>query len=221
MKTFPNGALKAVTFSYDDGNRADERLVELFNRYGLKATFNLCSGFLTGREDCVHPDRVRELYAGHEVALHTVTHPNLADIPADRVRREVGEDMAALSRLAGYPVTGMAYPYGCFNEAVIALLREQGVRYSRTTLGTGAFGLPAQPLTWHPTCHHHTAEECLSRFARAEAEEPMLLYVWGHSYEFDRENNWDQMERLCESIASLPGIWAATNGEILDAMESD
>lgn len=35
---------KLVTFSFDDGNTDDIRLVEILNRYGLKATFNLCSG---------------------------------------------------------------------------------------------------------------------------------------------------------------------------------
>ena len=39
-----NGKRKAVTFSYDDGVTQDRQLVELLNRYGLKATFNLNSG---------------------------------------------------------------------------------------------------------------------------------------------------------------------------------
>ena len=43
-----NGKNKAVTFSYDDGVEQDRRLVELFNQYGVKATFNLNSGIQTG-----------------------------------------------------------------------------------------------------------------------------------------------------------------------------
>ena len=38
-----NGKMKAVTFSYDDGVTQDKRLIELFNKYGLKATFNINS----------------------------------------------------------------------------------------------------------------------------------------------------------------------------------
>ena len=38
-----NGKLKAVTFSFDDGITQDIRLIELFNKYGLKGTFNLNS----------------------------------------------------------------------------------------------------------------------------------------------------------------------------------
>lgn len=36
-----NGKMKAVTLSYDDGVAQDIRLIELLDRYGLRATFNL------------------------------------------------------------------------------------------------------------------------------------------------------------------------------------
>ena len=36
-----NGKMKALTFSYDDGVLQDERLIEIFNKYGLKGTFNI------------------------------------------------------------------------------------------------------------------------------------------------------------------------------------
>ena len=41
-----DGKLKAVTFSYDDGVTQDRRLIELFNKYSLKGTFNINSEFL-------------------------------------------------------------------------------------------------------------------------------------------------------------------------------
>ena len=40
------GKCKAVTFSYDDGVRQDARLIALFDKYGLKATFNINSELL-------------------------------------------------------------------------------------------------------------------------------------------------------------------------------
>ncbi len=36
-----NGKNKAITFSYDDGVMQDIRLIEIFNKYNLKATFNI------------------------------------------------------------------------------------------------------------------------------------------------------------------------------------
>ena len=38
---YPEGKLKALTMSYDDGVRQDRRLIEIFNRNGLKGTFHL------------------------------------------------------------------------------------------------------------------------------------------------------------------------------------
>lgn len=86
---------KAVTFSYDDGTTQDIRLIELLNRYNLKATFNLNSGLLgkngwliRENEKISHykvwPGDVRELYMGHEVAVHTLTHIRQAQKQAEK-----------------------------------------------------------------------------------------------------------------------------------------
>ena len=45
--SFKNGQKKALTFSFDDGNEDDVRLVGLLNRYGVKGTFNLNAGLLS------------------------------------------------------------------------------------------------------------------------------------------------------------------------------
>lgn len=42
-----NGKNKALTFSFDDGNVDDIRLIKIMNKYGLKGTFNLNSGKMT------------------------------------------------------------------------------------------------------------------------------------------------------------------------------
>lgn len=41
-----DGKMKAVTFRYDDGVTQDIRLIEMLDRYGPKATFNLNSELL-------------------------------------------------------------------------------------------------------------------------------------------------------------------------------
>ena len=42
---FPGGKKKVLTFSYDDGNDSDRRLVQIFTDHHMKGTFNLNSGF--------------------------------------------------------------------------------------------------------------------------------------------------------------------------------
>ena len=48
-----NRPMKSLTFSYDDGVTQDVRLIEIFNKYGLKATFNLNSELLGNRDSLV------------------------------------------------------------------------------------------------------------------------------------------------------------------------
>ena len=49
---FPGGRNKVFTLSYDDGVTQDRRLVEIFNRYNVKCTFNLGCGNLGWKSDC-------------------------------------------------------------------------------------------------------------------------------------------------------------------------
>ena len=83
-----SGKLKAITFSYDDAVTQDIEFIELLNKYNLKGTFNINSELL-GKKGMlirenkriahykVHPDDVKGVYEGHEVAVHTLTHPHL------------------------------------------------------------------------------------------------------------------------------------------------
>ena len=46
-----------------------------------------------------------------------------------------------------------------------------------------------------------------------------VMYVWGHSYEFDNDNNWNLIETLFERCHKNPDIWFATNMEIYNYVE--
>lgn len=146
---FPWLSNQSADLSYDDGTLQDRRLAALFRKYGLKATFNLNSGAFDEVQhgshggfsvnfSRVHAGEVRDLYASFEVASHTLTHPILTDIPDEEIRRQVREDIAAISRLTKKPVTGFAYPCGAYNEHVMDLLQERGfdtpARWKTTTL---------------------------------------------------------------------------------------
>ena len=118
---------KAITFSYDDGITQDKRLISLFNKYGLKCTFNINSALFGKagalvREDVtvahVRPriEEIREIYEGHEVAAHTLHHPMLPTLTDEEIINEVENDRLALSEVVGYEVVGMAYPGGGQNN---------------------------------------------------------------------------------------------------------
>lgn len=176
------GKNKAITFSYDDGAVQDIRLIELLNRYGLKATFNLNSGLLGGYNRVPQQD-VAALYAGHEIAAHTLTHPDLLKLGDEAVFREVEEDRLRLSELAGYTVIGMAYPYGTSDSRVVDILRRTGVRYSRTVECTHCFTPQKEDLLrLNPTVFHLEWEQLFAlgeQFVEMQSDTPPAVLHLG------------------------------------------
>ncbi|MBQ8340123.1 MAG: polysaccharide deacetylase family protein [Clostridia bacterium] len=210
------GKKHALTMSYDDGKRDDLRLLEIFDRYGIRGSFHLNSGKI-GSELYVTAEEVRERYRNHEISAHTVTHPNLCLVPREALIYEVLEDRRGLEAICAYPVRGMSYPFGKWDDRVVAGIRELGICYSRTVRETGKLSLPEDFLAWHPTCHHNDPRlmELLDKFRKQNRHMP-LLYVWGHSYEFARDDNWQVIEDFCREAGGDPDIWYATNIEIYD-----
>ena len=216
LNLFPEGRRFAVTFSYDDGTPFDHKLVDIFNAYGIKATFNLNSA-RKGTEGFV---KDLGIYKGHEIACHGKTHASLAYLPIQGIYEEIYTDRMVWEEVTGAPVRGLAYSNGSYNDAVINALKNCGIVYARTTQTTMGFELPADFLAWHPTCHHKDAPELAKRFMEKILPTPYysgkLFSVYGHSYEFDRDENWDMIERVCKMLGGNKEIWYATNIEIFD-----
>ena len=228
-----NNWKKAVTFSYDDAVTQDIRLIELFNKYGVKGTFNLNSellgkdGYLI-REGVrvdhikVAPEKVREIYTGHEIAVHTLNHRNLAQVTDDEeIVRQVEGDRENLSRLAGYEVVGMAYPGGGvnFTEHAAKLIEERtGVKYARTTVCSQSFDVQQDLYRFKPSVDHMNMDEMFEvgkKFLESKSQERQILYVWGHSYEFDIHNTWERFEEFLKLISGHDDIFYGTNREVL------
>lgn len=218
---FPQGKRKALTMSYDDGVTADRRLVEIFNRHGIRGTFHLNSGYL-GQPGKLEPGEVASLFKGHEVSAHSVSHPSLINLPDSVIVAEMLKDREALEALVGYPVRGMSYPFGSYSQRVMRVLAGLGFEYGRTVVATNAFGVPEDFLAWPATCHHnHRLMELGQDFLRRdERRNKLLLYVWGHSYQFDSDKNWDLIEQFCALVGRNDAIWYATNIEIVDYVKA-
>ncbi len=228
---FPGGRQRALTFSYDDAVTQDVRFVELLNHYRLKGTFNINTGLLGQRNlhekngkpvthDKLSPAQIPQIYRGHELAVHGLTHLDLALAGPAAAAYEISEDRHNLEEITKTPVRGMAYPFGTYTDELILLLRCSGIEYSRTVESTGAFGLPRDFLLWHPTCHHGDGRLFSLAEAFLEPEQeysgPRLFYVWGHTYEFDENDDWDRMEQFLRTVSGKKEIWYATNIEICD-----
>ena len=225
--------LKAITFSYDDGVTQDIRLIELLNKYHLKCTFNINSELLAKKGILwregerishykIHPEDVKDIYAGHEVAVHTLTHPNLTKCDDNEIIRQVETDRLNLSGLVGYEVVGMAYPCGGVNndDRVAAIIKNNtGVKYSRTITTNHRFDLQENLYRFDPTLYHLDFEKMMQlgqEFIELKTEAPKIFYVWGHSYEMDfGADYWVKLEDFFKLISNKDDIFYGTNREVL------
>ncbi len=214
---WPEGQSGALTTSWDDGTCHDRRLVATLRQHGLKGTWNLNSVRFDRDpvETAVQRDEAAALYAGHEIACHAYTHPHLHQIPEEAVLAELVADRRALEAVAGYPVRGMSLPYGAYDGHVLRILRTCGMLHSRTVRSHGGFALPEDFIEWHPTCHHKADLPVLWQKFRDNRDVQKLFFLWGHSYEFDRDGNWEIIENFARVAGAEPGIWHATNMEVV------
>ena len=230
------GKLKAVTFSVDDGCVGDKRIVEIFNKYGIKGTFNINSGLLNTQYDIRNQDgevletickmkayEVKNVYAGHEVAAHTCTHPKLTELDEKEIVYQVEEDRKTLSALVGYDVVGMAYPCGGTNndERVAKVIKENTpIQYARTITSTYAFDLQENLLQFNPTIYWIEDQlfDVVEKFLALETDKPKLLYIWWHAFELDRgrEISYEKLDKLCALLAKHSDLFFGTNREVFN-----
>lgn len=232
MKDF-NGKLKAVTFSFDDGVTQDEKLIEILNAYGLKSTFNLNSAYLglSGeldrnghivRHDKISPSRIADIYRGHEVAVHTLSHPNLTGLDDDSIVWQVEEDRKMLESLVGYKIRCMAYPCGGVNndDRVANVIKNRSaIEFARTITSSYGFDASENLLRYNPSVYYIEKNELFSlgeKFIDLKPDKPQIFYVWGHSYEMDAEYiSWKEFEQFCKMISGRDDIFYGTNSQVL------
>ena len=228
LMRYPGGKAKAVTLSYDDGITQDIKLMQIMKKHGIKGTFNINGGLFPDKASDVgkmSAAQVKKLYSdsGNEVALHCYSHAHLEDLSYDMIRAEIMKDRLAIEKIFGTIVRGMAYPYGAYNDEIVSAAKSCGIVYSRTVKSTHSFNLPENWLTLHPTCHHE--DEKLMELAKQFVElkswrGPQMFYLWGHSYEFNDNNNWNIIEEFTDFMADRDDIWYATNMEIYNAVKA-
>lgn len=218
---------KALTFSYDDGNEQDKKLLEILNRYDMKCTFNVNTGLDHNHGTWTYRDVLEvhrlnlaecpDLYDGHEMAVHGVYHYNLTELSPAELTAELQGNADAIQKIYGTAPVGMAYPYGVYNDAVIAELRRTGISYARGVESSHSFAVQDDLMRFRPTCHHDDPMlfDLAEQFLQSKPETPQIFYVWGHSYELEGQQNWDRLERFCEMMAGKADIFYGTNREVL------
>lgn len=231
---FPNGKEKALTLSYDDGVMSDIKLLEIADKYGIKVTLNINSEMMGGGR--LSSEQLTDITksGGHEIAIHGARHiaPGIStlvnginDVLA--CRKDLEKTFNRIIRGMAYPDSGIrVMANGVTKDEIKTYLKSLGIAYARALAGDNdRFELPNDFYEWMPTAHHKNPHlmEYLDKFLSAElsnkyiaARAPMLFYLWGHSYEFNNDDNWDLLEEFCKKSSGNDNIWYATNIEICD-----
>ncbi len=121
----PQSARPELALTFDDGpNPAwTPQLVDILARHQVRATFFLIGQFAARQHALVQ----RMHAAGHLIANHTWTHPNLALTSAAHTRQELARTSTELEQITGAPIRYFRPPFGGRRPATFRIARKLGL----------------------------------------------------------------------------------------------
>ena len=207
--------MKIVT-SWDDACKHDLKLAELLEKYELPAIFywqsNLEKAHNIGKvkefltiDDCI------AISKKFEVGSHTVTHQYLTDLNTKQARNEIFISKQIWEGILGKPVTSFCYPRGRQNSIIRMLVKNAGYTDARTTvvgwthkstdaiLTNTSVHVGVDRVEYKGKCWEDFAREILDR---ARKEDDSIFHVFGHSWEIERENDWQALDDFFKELKS-------------------
>lgn len=219
---YPGFKKKCLTFSYDDGVIQDKVFLDKIKNTCFKATFNLNSGLFStikyrdGKDNSrLDNKNLKEIYQNHEISAHSLYHFHMENLDYKSNLKEISSDILNLKEIFSCDILGFAYPFGKYNSFTVEALKKCGIKYARTTLSTYDFSLPDDFIFWNPSIHHNDEKliPLVDKFLNTD-KELSLLYIWGHTYEFENQNNWGIIDNLISLLNNKDDIAYLTNIEI-------
>jgi peptidoglycan/xylan/chitin deacetylase (PgdA/CDA1 family) len=123
-----------IALTFDDGPDPQwtPQVLDILDRYGIKATF-----FVVGVQANRHQDLVREIVArGHSIANHTWAHPRLTGLSAGGTADQLVGVSNLIRDMTGYVVSCARPPYGSTNARVNQQIADNGMRPALWSIDT-------------------------------------------------------------------------------------
>ncbi|MCQ4021938.1 MULTISPECIES: polysaccharide deacetylase family protein [unclassified Ruminococcus] len=230
-KLYPNGRPKAFNVSYDDGVLQDIRFVGLLNKYNLKGTFNLNSHLMKTEFEWKHESGLvikrlseniaSDLYSGHEIASHTLTHPYMDSLTENEIIHELQTDKDNLEMLFESEVKGFAVPFDFYSELMEECVKKCGFEYAR---------ISEESLSYTPSTDFYKLEvgifhldtnldSYIDNFLSTN-EELAFCQIAGHSYDLDTENMWDKIEAIFKKLSADNNILPMTTIQFVEYIKA-
>lgn len=212
---------KIVTTSWDDGHKLDIRLACLLQKYHLPATFYIspeCKEFSKG--DLLSEKEIQSISESFEIGGHTLDHPNLAHVPLGVAVDNIKAGKDVLEAIVGTELQSFAYPYGAYTKQVQKAVLDLGFIVARTTR---RFSIkPSRQYNILPTTVHvytHLSDlpqlpryrtikwyELARYFFDRTMENGGVFHLWGHSWEVNKNNEWENLEAVLEYISNREDV---------------
>ena len=226
-----------VTTSWDDGHVLDLKLADLLRRYTIAGTFYIApENHEIPPDERLSREQVLGLSKDFEIGGHTMTHPRLSDVPDTMARQEVTVGKRTLEGWIGHEVKSFCYPGGDYTAANKQMVKEAGFTVART-VERFAMERGADPLAMPTTIHAYRHwSDILPIFRNAGAGNFVhqygnwdelaidlfdkivgvggVFHLWGHSWEIEKNRDWNRLERVLNHIANRPEIAYVTNGQL-------
>jgi peptidoglycan-N-acetylglucosamine deacetylase len=227
-----------VTTSWDDGHVLDHKVAAMMRRHGLRGTFYVApQNVELPLKERLRQSEIAALSQEYEIGGHTLTHQRLTRLPDAEARREVTDGKDALEQIVGAPLRSFCYPGGKYDRQHPDMVRDAGFDVGRTVRrGVTAW---SPPLETHTTVHayrHLRDGVSALRLARGHVTKATEMYgnwdalakvmfdrvlrdggifhLWGHSWEIDRNGDWDRLERVLRYIGGRPEVSYIDNGDL-------
>ena len=116
---------KVLSISFDAawGNEDTQQLIDILDKYGVKATF-----FVVGEWVDKYPESVKALFdAGHEVMSHSNTHAHFNSLSADEIVADLTACADKIEWVTGVRPTLFRCPYGEYDDHVINAVRSMDI----------------------------------------------------------------------------------------------
>jgi peptidoglycan/xylan/chitin deacetylase (PgdA/CDA1 family) len=204
-----------IKASFDDATVQDIRVAELMKKYGIETIFywpvnpKQCNEF-NGRIS-LSDDQMDEISKEFEIGSHTISHPLLTRIPITDARVEINDSRIKLQNRFGQEINSFCYPRGYSNPEIQEAVVEAGYTSARSTL-VGYLHETENPYfeqtAVHVGCQRKEyasldwLEYALDLMHIAKKIPDSIYHLWGHSWEIDKNNAWDDLETLLKELTA-------------------
>ena len=125
----------AISFDAAWGCERTENILNILKKYNVKATFFLTNIWLDD-----YPDMARKIAdAGHEIAMHSVSHPHMPQLSKAEMQKELDGNAQKIQEVTSVNPTLFRFPFGDYDNVSMQLMRENGIdaiQWSIDTLDT-------------------------------------------------------------------------------------